>query len=109
MKSSLTHTSWECKYHIVWIPKKRKRVMMGRLRKEIGAILSKLCQYKGVEVLEGRVCDDHVHACLSIPPKHSVSTIVGYLKGRSTMMIFEKYSELRKNFVVTNFGGENTM
>jgi len=98
MKSSLTHTVWECKYHIVWVPKKRQKVLYGRLRKEIGTILAKLCQYKGVEVIEGHVCGDHVHACLSIAPKYAVANIVGYLKGKSTMMVFEKYSGLRKNF-----------
>ncbi len=98
MKSSLTHTAWECKYHVVWIPKKRQKVLYGKLQKEVGSILGKLCQYKGVEVIEGKVCADHVHACLSIPPKFAVSTIVGYLKGKSTMMVFEKYSNLKKNF-----------
>ena len=98
MKSSLSHTAWECKYHIVWIPKRRQSVLYGKLQKEIGLILGRLCRYKGVEVLEGTVQKDHVHACLSIPPKYAVSSIVGYLKGKSTMMIFEKYSNLRKNF-----------
>ena len=98
MRSSLTHTVWECKYHIVWIPKGRRKAMYGKLREEIGAILAKLCSYKGIEVIEGQICEDHVHACLSIPPKYAVSAIVGYLKGKSTMLIFEKYSEMRKNF-----------
>ena len=98
MKKSLAHTVWECKYHIVWVPKNRRRVIYGNLKKEIGQILRKLCEYKGVDVVEGNACADHLHICLSIPPKFSVSTIVGYLKGKSTMILFERYSRLRRNF-----------
>lgn len=98
MKDSLAHTVWECKYHVVWVPKKRRKILYGRLQKEIGTILSRLCKYKGIEVLEGKTCIDHIHACLSIPPKYSVSSIVGYLKGKSTMIILEKYSGVQKNF-----------
>jgi len=98
MKNSLSHTVWECKYHIVWVPKKRRKVIYGKLRKELGIVLHRLCQYKGVEIIEGRGCIDHVHLCLSIPPKYSVATIVGYLKGKSAMILFEKYSRLKKNF-----------
>ena len=78
MKNSLSHTVWECKYHIVWVPKKRRKVIYGKLRQELKTILSRLCQYKGVQVVEGMLCADHVHMCLSIPPKYSVSTIVGW-------------------------------
>ena len=98
MKKSLAHTVWECKYHIVWVPKNRRRVIYGNLKKEIGQILRKLCEYKGVDVVEGNACADHLHICLSIPPKFSVSAIVGYLKGKSTMILFERYSRLRRNF-----------
>ena len=98
MKKSLSHTVWECKYHIVWVPKKRRKVIYGNLRKELGSILRRLSEYKGVEVIEGTLCIDHIHMCLSIPPKYSVATIVGYLKGKSAMIIFEKYSRLKKNF-----------
>ena len=98
MKRSLSHTVWECKYHIVWVPKRRRKVIYGKLRREIGTILRRLCQYKGIEVVAGTPCIDHIHVCLSIPPKYSVSTIVGYLKGKSTMIVFEKYSRLKKNF-----------
>jgi putative transposase len=98
MKRSLAHTVWECKYHIVWVPKRRRKVIYGRLRVEIGKILRRLCEYKGVEVLEGNACIDHIHICLNIPPKYSVSTVVGYLKGKSAMIVFENYSSLRKNF-----------
>jgi putative transposase len=98
VKQSLSHTVWECKYHIVWVPKKRRKIVYGKLRKELGIILRRLCEYKGVEVVEGTLCAEHIHMCLSIPPKYSVSTILGYLKGKSAMIMFEKYSRLKKNF-----------
>ena len=98
MKKSLSHTVWECKYHVVWVPKKRRKIVYGKLRKEIGEILRRLSEYKGVEVIEGKACIDHIHICLAIPPKNSVSTIVGYLKGKSAMIVFEKYSRLKQNF-----------
>jgi len=98
VKQNLSHTVWECKYHIVWVPKKRRKVVYGKLRKELGTILRRLCEYKGVEVVEGTLCAEHIHMCLAIPPKYSVSTIVGYVKGKSAMILFEKYSRLKKNF-----------
>ncbi len=98
MRKTLAHTSWECKYHIVFVPKNRRKVVYGKLRRDAGQILRKLCEYKQVEVIEGTACADHIHVCLSIPPKFSVSTIVGYLKGKSTMILFERYSILRRNF-----------
>ena len=103
MKKSLAHSVWECKYHIVWVPKNRRKIIYGKLRKDIGAILRRLCEYKGVDVIQGNACIDHIHVCLSIPPKYSVSTIVGYLKGKSTMIIFERYSRLRRNFKGNSF------
>jgi putative transposase len=98
MKRSLSHTVWECKYHVVWVPKRRRKIIYGKLRREVGTILQRLCKYKGIELLEGKACIDHIHMCVEIPPKYSVSTIVGYLKGKSAMIVFEKYSRLRKNF-----------
>jgi putative transposase len=98
MKKRLSHTVWDCKYHIVWVPKKRRKIIYGKLRQELRTILKRLCEYKGVEVVEGTMCIDHIHVCLAIPPKYSVSTIVGYLKGKSTMIVFEKYSRLKRNF-----------
>jgi len=98
MKRSLSHTVWECKYHVVWVPKKRRKIVFGKLRREIGTILNRLLQYKGIELIEGKACIDHIHMCIAIPPKYSVSTIVGYLKGKSAIIIFEKYSRLKKNF-----------
>ena len=76
MKRSLSHTVWECKYHIVWVPKKRRKIIYGKLRNELRTILKRLCKYKSVEVIEGSMCIDHIHICLAIPPKYSVSTIV---------------------------------
>ena len=98
MSNNLAHSKWDCKYHIIWIPKYRRKVIYGKLRKEIGTILRRLCEYKGIEIIEGKACVDHLHICLSIPPKYSVSSIVGYLKGKSAILIFEKFSRLRKNF-----------
>ena len=98
MKKCLAHSVWECKYHIIWVPKRRRKVIYGHLKHEIGTIIRKLCEYKGIEIIEGKACVDHIHMCVSIPPKYSVATIVGYVKGKSAMIIFEKYSRLRKNF-----------
>ena len=99
----LAHTAWECKYHVVWVPKYRRKVIYGNLRKEIGIILRKLCEYKGIEIIEAKACSDHIHMCLSIPPKYAVANIIGYLKGKSTMIIFEKFSKLRSNFKGNSF------
>jgi putative transposase len=99
----LSHTVWECKYHVVWVPKYRRKIIYGKLRKEIVYILRRLCEYKGVEIIEGKACIDHIHICLSIPPKYSVSNIIGYLKGKSTMIIFEKFSKLKNNFKGNSF------
>ena len=98
MQKTLSHTVWECKYHIVWVPKKRRKVIYGKIRQELRTIFQSLCKYKGIEIIEGNLCIDHIHICVSIPPKYSVSTIVGYLKGKSAMIIFEKYSRLKRNF-----------
>jgi len=99
----LAHTTWDCKYHIVWIPKKRKKVIYGKLRSEIGRIIRRLCEYRGIEILEAYTCPDHIHMCIVIPPKHSVSDIVGYLKGKSAMMIFERFSKYKQNFKGQSF------
>ena len=98
MNNNLVHSKWDCKNHIIWIPKYRRKVIYGKLRKEIGTILRRLCEYKGIEIIEGKACVDHLHICISIPPKYSVSSIVGYLKGKSAITIVEKFSRLRKNF-----------
>jgi putative transposase len=84
---SLSHVRWDCKYHIVFIPKYRKKALYGQLRRRVGRILRELCEQRGVELLEGHAMPDHVHLCLSIPPKYSVSHTVGFLKGKSAVRI----------------------
>jgi putative transposase len=86
---------WECKYHIVIVPKYRKKAMYGKLRRQIGPILKELCRQKGVEVLDGHVMPDHVHMCLSIPPKYSVAFVIGFLKGKSAVRIHRQLGEKR--------------
>ena len=98
MEKSLEHTRWNCKYHVVWAPKFRRKIIYGKYKREIGAILRKLCEYKGIEILEGNACIDHIHMCLSIPPKYSVASILGYLKGKSSLMIFERFSNLKYKY-----------
>ena len=93
--NSLAHTKWNCKYHIVFAPKYRRKVFYEEKRLEIREILRTLCQWKGVEIIEGEVCPDHIHLLLSIPPKISVSGFMGYLKGKSSLMIFQKYGNLK--------------
>ena len=93
-ESSLSHTRWKCQYHIVFIPKYRRKVMYGRVKEDIREIVKTLCAYKKVEIIEGAVCKDHVHLCLSIPPKLSVSEFMGYIKGKSALMIFDKYPDM---------------
>ena len=84
---SLSHVRWECKYHVVIVPKYRRRVMYGRLKRQIGGILRELCRQKGVDLLEGHGMADHVHLCLSIPPKYSVAHTIGFVKGKSAIRI----------------------
>ena len=84
---SLSHVKWECKYHVVIIPKYRRKVLYGRMRKEVGAILRDLCRQRGIEMLEGHLLPDHLHMCLSIPPKYSVAHTIGFLKGKSAVRI----------------------
>ena len=94
--SSLSHTKWNCTYHVVFIPKYRRKVMYGELRNDIREIIKKLCEYKGVAIVEGSVCVDHIHLCMKIPPKLSVSEFMGYLKGKSALMIFDRHPEFRQ-------------
>ena len=95
---SLSHTRWKCQYHIVFIPKYRRKVMYGKVRGDIREIIKILCRYKKVEIVEGAVCLDHVHICVSIPPKIAISEFMGYLKGKSALMIFDKHPELGNKF-----------
>ena len=92
--SSLTHCKWECQYHIVFIPKFRRKKLYGMVKDDVRDIIKTLCSYKKVEIIAGAVCADHVHLCVSIPPKLSISDFVGYLKGKSALMIFDKHPEL---------------
>jgi len=98
----LHHTKWECKYHLVWIPKSRKKVLYGQLRKELGQILRGLAKQKESEVMEGTLKADHVHMVLSIPPKYSVSQVVGYVKGKSAIWV-ARVTGSRRNFVGQSF------
>ena len=95
---SLAHTKWNCKYHVVFAPKYRRKVFYEEKRIEIREILRQLCQWKGVEIIEGEVCPDHIHLLISIPPKLSVSQFVGYLKGKSRLMIFDRHANLKYKY-----------
>ena len=95
---SLSHTKWNCKYHIVFAPKYRRKVFYQEKRAEVGKILRQLCEWKGVGLLEGEVCPDHVHILVEIPPKMSVSGFMGYLKGKSSTMLYEKFGELKYKY-----------
>ena len=96
--NSLTHTSWNCKYHIVFAPKYRRKVFYGEKRREIGEILRTLCEWKKVRIVEAEVCPEHIHMLLEIPPKVAVSSFMGYLKGKSSLMIYEKFPELKYKY-----------
>ncbi len=95
---SLSHRRWKCQYHIVFIPKYRRKVIYGRVKADIREILRTLCRYKKVEIIEGAVCVDHVHRRISIPPKLAISEFMGYLKGKSALMIYDKHPELGNKF-----------
>ena len=95
---SLSHTKWMCKYHIVFTPKYRRKVIYNKLRKDIGVILKRLCSYKGIEIIEGHLMPDHVHMLVAIPPKYSVAQVMGYLKGKSSLMIFDRHANLKYKY-----------
>jgi putative transposase len=100
---SLSHTRWDCKYHVVFIPKRRRKAIYGSLRQYLGAIFHELAGYKEIEIEEGHLCADHVHMCLSIPPKYAVSSVVGYLKGKSAIAIARQFRGKERNFTGENF------
>jgi putative transposase len=100
---TLRHTTWECKYHVVFIPKCRRKVLFGQLRGELGIVFRALAEEKESEIMEGHLMPDHVHMMISVPPKYSVSQVVGYLKGKSAIHIARVYAGRRKNFVGQNF------
>jgi putative transposase len=95
---SLAHTKWNCKYHIVFAPKYRRQIIYGKIKADIGKMLRKLCEYKQIEILEAEACKDHIHMLISVPPKYSISQIMGYLKGKSSLMIIEKYANLKYKY-----------
>ena len=104
--NSLSHVKWMCKYHIVFSPKYRRKIIYNQYRKSMQDIIRTLCRYKGVEIIEGHMMPDHVHLVLSIPPKISVSSFMGYLKGKSALMMFEKHANLKYKFGNRHFWTE---
>ena len=105
-ENSLAHTKWMCKYHIVFTPKYRRKVIYNQYKEDIRDIIKQLCGYKGVEIIEGHLMPDHIHMLVSIPPKISVSSFMGYLKGKSALMIFDKHANLKYKFGNRHFWAE---
>ncbi|GAB3479228.1 IS200/IS605 family transposase [Azotobacter salinestris] len=100
---SLAHTKWDCKYHVVFIPKRRKKAIFGAIRKHLGELLHELARQRECRIVESHLMPDHVHMCISIPPKHSVSYVVGYIKGKSAISIARRFMGKTKNFTGENF------
>ncbi|MDT8719770.1 IS200/IS605 family transposase [Clostridium sp. 19966] len=96
--NSLSHTTWNCKYHIVFAPKYRRQVIYGKIKNDIGKIIRKLCEWKDVEIIEAEACPDHIHMLVEIPPKISVSSFMGYLKGKSSLMIFDQHANMKYKY-----------
>ena len=96
--NSLSHSKWNCKYHIVFAPKYRRQVIYGKIKADIGKILRQLCEMKGVEIIEAEACSDHIHMLVSIPPHLSVASFMGYLKGKSSLMIFDRHANLKYKY-----------
>ena len=103
MERSLAHTRWMCKYHIVFTPKYRRKIIYNKLRRDIVQIIKDLCKWKGIEIIEGKAMPDHIHILVKIPPKMSISNFLGYLKGKSAMMIFARHGNLKYKFGNNNF------
>ena len=101
--SSLIHTVWDCKYHVVWIPKYRRKVLYGKLRHYLGDVLHELARQRESRIIEGHLCIDHIHMCIAIPPKHSVSEVVGFIKGKSAIAIARDVGGKARNFVGQSF------
>ena len=95
---SLSHTTWRCQYHVVFAPKYRRMVIYGQIKKDIGQILRQLCEQKGIEIIEAEACPDHIHMLISFPPKYSISYVMGYLKGKSSLMIYEKWGNMKYKY-----------
>ena len=96
--SSLAHSKWNCKYHVVFAPKYRRMVIYSQIKTDIGKILRKLCEQKGIEIIEAELCPDHIHMLIAIPPKYSVAQIMGYLKGKSSLMIFDRHANMKYKY-----------
>ena len=105
-KNSLSHTTWECKYHLVFAPKYRRQVIYGQIKADVAEILSMLCKRKGIEIIEAECCKDHIHMLVSIPPKYSISQFMGYLKGKSALMIYDKHANLKYKYGNRHFWAE---
>ena len=105
-ENALAHTKWMCKYHIVFTPKYRRKMIYNQYREDVREIIKQLCSYKGVEILGGNVMSDHVHILVSIPPKMSVSSFMGYLKGQSALMMFDRHANLKYKFGNRHFWSE---
>lgn len=104
--NALAHMKWMCKYHIVFTPKYRRKIIYNQYRKDLGKILRELCRYKGVEILEGHLMPDHVHILVSIPPKIAIFSFMGYLKGKSALMMFERHGNLKYKLGNRHFWSE---
>ena len=96
--NSLSHTTWNCKYHLVFAPKYRRQIIYGKIKADIGKILRELCDRKGIEIIEAECCPDHIHMLVRIPPKYCVSEVMGYLKGKSSLMIFDRHANLKYKY-----------
>ena len=100
---SLNHTKWDCKYHVVFIPKRRRKQIYGAIKKHLGEVFHELAKQKESKIMEGHLCSDHVHMCLSIPPKFAVSSVIGYIKGKSAISIARNFSSRKRNFTGESF------
>jgi len=96
--NSLSHSKWRCQYHIVFAPKFRRQAIYGKIKEDVGKILRQLCEQKGIEIIEANLCLDHIHMLIAIPPKYSVASVVGYLKGKSSLMIFDRHATLKYKY-----------
>ena len=96
--NSLSHSKWRCHYHIVFAPKYRRQAIYGKIKADIGKIIRQLCDQKGIEIIEAELCPDHIHMLISIPPKYSVAQIMGYIKGKSSLMIFDRHANMKYKY-----------
>lgn len=100
---SLSHSKWDCKYHVVFIPKRRRKALFGKIRKELGAIFHELARQKECQIIEGHLMPDHVHMCIAIPPKHAVASVIGFIKGKSAIAIARQFAGKERNFAGEHF------